>query len=117
MTKSIRLGRSRTGYPSRAWAYSRKQTKGLPIQEQDVAVLDLRMPGADGTEVFETLKQNHKFIENIMLTVYVTLDLAAEWITSTHLNTWKSSAMLQSIGLRKININDDMQKNRSVRYE
>jgi DNA-binding NtrC family response regulator len=44
----------------------------------DVAVLDLQMPGMDGTEVLKILKQSHKFIEIIMLTGHATVDSAVE---------------------------------------
>ena len=44
----------------------------------DVAVVDLQMPGMDGTEVLKILKQNHKFIEIIMLTGHATVDSAVE---------------------------------------
>ena len=44
----------------------------------DVAVVDLQMPGIDGAQVLKILKQNHKFIEIIMLTGHATLDSAVE---------------------------------------
>ncbi len=44
----------------------------------DVAVLDLQMPGTDGAQVLKILKQNHKFIEIIMLTGHATVDSAVE---------------------------------------
>ena len=44
----------------------------------DVAVLDLQMPGMDGTEVLKMLKRSHKFIEIIMLTGHATVDSAVE---------------------------------------
>jgi DNA-binding NtrC family response regulator len=44
----------------------------------DVAILDLQLPGMDGKEVLKILKQNHKFIEIIMLTGYATVDSAVE---------------------------------------
>ena len=44
----------------------------------DVAVLDLQMPGMDGTQVLKILKQSHKFIEIIMLTGHATVDSAVE---------------------------------------
>ncbi|GAB6906236.1 Response regulator receiver protein [Desulfosarcina cetonica] len=44
----------------------------------DVAVVDVQMPGTDGAEVLKLLKQNHKFIEIIMLTGHATVDSAVE---------------------------------------
>jgi DNA-binding NtrC family response regulator len=44
----------------------------------DVAVVDLQMPGTDGAQVLKILKQNHQFIEIIMLTGHATLDSAVE---------------------------------------
>jgi DNA-binding NtrC family response regulator len=44
----------------------------------DVAVVDLQMPGMDGTQVLKVLKENHKFIEIIMLTGHATVDSAVE---------------------------------------
>lgn len=44
----------------------------------DVAVLDLQMPGTDGAQVLKILKQNHKYIEIIMLTGHATVDSAVE---------------------------------------
>jgi DNA-binding NtrC family response regulator len=44
----------------------------------DVAVVDLRMPGTDGAQVLKILKQNHTFIEIIMLTGHATVDSAVE---------------------------------------
>ena len=44
----------------------------------DVAVLDLQMPGIDGAQLLKILKDNHKFIEIIMLTGHATVDSAVE---------------------------------------
>ena len=44
----------------------------------DVAVLDLQMPGIGGEQVLRILKQNHKYIEIIMLTGHATVDSAVE---------------------------------------
>ena len=44
----------------------------------DVAVLDLFMPGMDGTEVLRILKQNHKYIQIIILTGHASVDSAVE---------------------------------------
>lgn len=40
----------------------------------DVALLDLRMPGMDGIELLKILKENHKFLEVIILTGYGKID-------------------------------------------
>lgn len=44
----------------------------------DVAILDLKMPGMDGTEILKILKKKHKFLEIIILTGYASLDSAVE---------------------------------------
>ncbi|MDD9305205.1 MAG: response regulator [Desulfobacter sp.] len=44
----------------------------------DLAVLDLQMPGTDGSQVLKILKEKHKFIEIIMLTGHATVDSAVE---------------------------------------
>jgi|LGVD01.1.fsa_nt_gb DNA-binding NtrC family response regulator len=46
--------------------------------EFDVAILDLKMPGMDGQELLKILKENHKFLEVIMLTGYASVDSAVE---------------------------------------
>ena len=44
----------------------------------DVAIVDLQMPGTDGTQVLKILKENHRYIEIIMLTGHATVDAAVE---------------------------------------
>jgi DNA-binding NtrC family response regulator len=44
----------------------------------DLALLDLKMPGMDGTEVLKTLKKEHKYIEVIMLTGHGSINSAVE---------------------------------------
>jgi DNA-binding NtrC family response regulator len=44
----------------------------------DVALLDLKMPGMNGQEVLEVLKQEHKFLEVIILTGHGSLDSAVQ---------------------------------------
>ncbi len=44
----------------------------------DVAVVDFQMPGIDGAQVLKTLKENHKYLEIIMLTGHATIDSAVE---------------------------------------
>jgi DNA-binding NtrC family response regulator len=52
----------------------------------DVAVVDLQMPGTDGAQVLKILKQNHRFIEIIMLTGHATVDSA---VACTRLGAFK----------------------------
>ncbi len=52
----------------------------------DVAVVDFQMPGMDGTQVLKALKENHKYLEIIMLSGHATIDSAVE---STKLGAFK----------------------------
>lgn len=44
----------------------------------DVAILDLRMPDMDGSEVLKVLKKKHKYLEAVMLTGHATIDSVVE---------------------------------------
>lgn len=44
----------------------------------DIALLDLRMPGMDGGEVLRILKEEHDFLEAIILTGHGSLESAVE---------------------------------------
>ena len=44
----------------------------------DLALLDLKMPGMDGKQVLEILKQEHKYIEVIILTGHGSVDSAID---------------------------------------
>ena len=44
----------------------------------DIALLDLKMPGMDGSEVLRVLKQEHKFLEAVILTGHGSLESAVE---------------------------------------
>ncbi|MBW2427746.1 MAG: response regulator [Deltaproteobacteria bacterium] len=44
----------------------------------DVAVVDFKMPGMDGTQVLKILKERHKYLEIIILTGHATIDSAVE---------------------------------------
>jgi len=44
----------------------------------DLALLDLKMPGLDGKQVLERLKQEHKYLEAIILTGHGSIDSAVE---------------------------------------
>ncbi len=56
----------------------KKAIKAAKGDKFDVAIVDLRMPGMDGTEVLKTLKKRHKWLEVIILTGYGSVDSAAE---------------------------------------
>ena len=44
----------------------------------DIALLDLKMPGMDGKELLRLLKQEHKFLEAVILTGHGSLESAVE---------------------------------------
>lgn len=44
----------------------------------DVAVLDLKMPGMDGSELLRLLKQEHDYLEAVILTGHGSLESAVE---------------------------------------
>jgi DNA-binding NtrC family response regulator len=44
----------------------------------DIALLDLRMPEMDGVELMKTLREEHKFLEVVILTGYASIDAAVE---------------------------------------
>ena len=44
----------------------------------DIALLDLKMPGMDGSEVLRVLKKEHEFLEVVILTGHGSLDSAVE---------------------------------------
>lgn len=44
----------------------------------DVAVVDFKMPGMDGSQVLKTLKERHDYLEIIILTGHATVDSAVE---------------------------------------
>ena len=49
--------------------------RGQPV---DIALLDLKMPGLDGEQTLKALKQEHEWIEIIILTGYGSIDSAVE---------------------------------------
>jgi two-component system NtrC family response regulator len=44
----------------------------------DLALIDLKMPGIDGRQLLEILKQEHKFLEVVILTGHGSLESAVE---------------------------------------
>lgn len=52
---------------------------GIARKEKfDIALLDLKMPNMDGGEVLKVLKQEHRFLEAIILTGHGSLESAVE---------------------------------------
>jgi DNA-binding NtrC family response regulator len=56
----------------------KKAIKAAKKGHFDLAILDLRMPGMDGTEVLKILKDKHKWLEVVMLTGHGSVDSAVE---------------------------------------
>jgi len=52
--------------------------KATKSEKFDLALLDLKMPGMDGTEVLAKLKKKHKWLEVIILTGHGSIDSAVE---------------------------------------
>lgn len=62
-----------------ATATESEQAVKLAKKEKfDVALVDLKMPGMDGTELLKILKKKHKFLEVIILTGFGSIDSAVE---------------------------------------
>ncbi len=60
-------------------ATSGEQALDIVSREKfDIALLDLKMPGMDGRQVLKLLKQEHKFLEILILTGHGSLDSAVE---------------------------------------
>lgn len=53
-----------------------KAIDATKTKKYDIALLDLKMPGLDGTEVLKILKQDHKYIEVIILTAHGSVEAA-----------------------------------------
>jgi DNA-binding NtrC family response regulator len=69
-----------------AKAYNGKDAVELARREKfDLALLDLKMPGMDGREVLQIIKQENPHIEVIILTGHGSLDSAVE---CTKLGAW-----------------------------
>jgi DNA-binding NtrC family response regulator len=50
----------------------------LEIQDIDVVILDVKMPGMDGIEVLQAIKKLHPLVEVIMLTGHGTIEIALQ---------------------------------------
>jgi len=59
-------------------ANGREAVEAARNDKFDLALLDLKMPGMDGSQVLEILKAEHRFLEVIILTGHGSLDSAVE---------------------------------------
>jgi len=66
------------GYPVAVASDGLAALKHLRIEDIQLVLTDLRMPGADGMEVLRTAKQINPRISVVMLTAYGTLDTALD---------------------------------------
>lgn len=75
-TLSERLGLK--DFDVRSATNGKDAIKAAKKRQFDVAILDLKMPGMDGMEVLEILRNKHKFLEVIILTGFGSVDSAME---------------------------------------
>jgi len=76
--KAIAQRLSKRGFDART-AENGEDAIGLARAEKfDIALLDLKMPGMDGAEVLRVLKEEHEFLEAIILTGHGSLESAVE---------------------------------------
>lgn len=69
---------SRRGFDVRTSENGVDAIKLARVEKFDLALLDLRMPGMDGGEVLRVLKEEHEFLEAIILTGHGSLESAVE---------------------------------------
>jgi len=69
---------SRRGFDVRTAENGEDAINLARAEKFDLALLDLRMPGMDGGEVLRVLKQEHDFLEAIILTGHGSLESAVE---------------------------------------
>jgi len=69
---------SKRGFDVRTAENGEDAIKLARSEKFDLALLDLRMPGMDGGEVMRVLKEEHDFLEAIILTGHGSLESAVE---------------------------------------
>ena len=68
----------REGFTVRAVTSGPRALETVDVEEFDVAVVDLKMPGMDGIEVQRKLKQKRPFLQTVVLTGHGSLQTALE---------------------------------------
>jgi len=69
---------SRRGFDVRTASNGPDAIEQARTEKFDVALLDLKMPGMEGGEVLKALKQEHRYLEVIILTGHGSLESAVE---------------------------------------
>ncbi len=69
---------SKRGFEVRTAANGPDALELARSEKFDIALLDLKMPGMDGSEVLRALKKEHEFLEAIILTGHGSLESAVE---------------------------------------
>jgi DNA-binding NtrC family response regulator len=76
--KAIAQRLSKRGFEVRTAENGEDAINLARAEKFDIALLDLRMPGMDGGEVLRVLKEEHEFLEAIILTGHGSLESAVE---------------------------------------
>jgi DNA-binding NtrC family response regulator len=69
---------TRRGFDVRTASNGHDAVKLAREEKFDIALVDLKMPGMDGSEVLRVLKHEHQFLEAIILTGHGSLESAVE---------------------------------------
>ncbi len=69
---------TKRGFDVRTAANGQEAIELARKEKFDIALLDLKMPGMDGGQVLRILKDEHQFLEAIMLTGHGSLESAVE---------------------------------------
>jgi len=76
--KAIATRLAKRGFEVRTAENGADAVKLARGEKFDIALLDLKMPGMDGSEVLRILKEEHEFLEAIILTGHGSLESAVE---------------------------------------
>ena len=80
--RALQLGLSKDGHRILETHSGKEALEKVRGQEVDLAIIDLRMPGMDGMEFFQTLKALRPEVMGIMISGQPTVDLAVSAIKS-----------------------------------
>jgi two-component system, LuxR family, response regulator TtrR len=66
------------GYRVRSWNRSEDFLQNAPLYEQGIALLDMRMPGMDGHELFQAMREKNSTLAVIFLTGHGDIPMAVK---------------------------------------